>query len=113
MSTILILYFTLYRELCRKVCGWVSQIIDDSDEHEDRSVSEFDDDIGQDLLALISECEMIDGFERASALALFHGNIALAVQVCSHLFKKKLLFIYIKLFSIYRFWKSILSRTPL
>ena len=26
---------------------------------------------------------MIDGFERASALALFHGNIALAVQVNS------------------------------
>ena len=82
------------REIARALCGWAGRVAyddgkvagadNDFSTNEGDQVSLFngdnsfdaDDvvDYNNDLEALVEECEHLDGFERATALALFHGN---------------------------------------
>jgi len=73
--------------MARKICGWISQINDvaeggpDEDDADDITAEIEADEFEQELSALVAECEMIDSFERACAIALFHGNVSMAVKV--------------------------------
>lgn len=87
------------RSSARTVCGWTdtwvpstrepTKAADDDDDGDDgASASTYNGD--QDTLqevevseleCIIEECENLDSFERAAAIALWHGNIELAVEV--------------------------------
>lgn len=85
----MIQYRSRGREIARALCGWAGRVVcgnnqlngknlDTSDQislfNGDNSFNTEGIDYNNDLNALIHECENLDGFERATALALFHGR---------------------------------------
>jgi hypothetical protein len=77
------------RSTARLVCGWAaegwksdkndsknSNFNDDDDDDDDENSTGFDD-----FVDIVEECESLYGFERASTLALWHGDVSLAVLV--------------------------------
>eukprot|EP01038_Epipyxis_sp_PR26KG_P010983 gene10983-14753_t len=84
-------YNSKERILCKNMCGWTTCMyanrktsfppnvatVTFADDHEN-DLPNFDEAI---LDVIVDECEVNDGFERAAALALWHGSIDLAVRV--------------------------------
>lgn len=82
------MYTTDYRESARLVCGWSKVWSPPEFETKASSMKPSDEDTSVeedfsnlDLEALVEECESLDYFERAAAIAVWHGNIDLAVDV--------------------------------
>ena len=81
------------REIARRLCGWCGRIARSAGDKFLASSSENggflqtsevwinDEDYLEDLDAFTEECELLDGFERAAAVALLHGNVDKAIQI--------------------------------
>lgn len=82
----MIQYRSRGREIARALCGWAGRVVcgnghlgvKEGDQislfSSDNSFDSNSIDYNNDLSALINEYENLDGFERATALALFHGE---------------------------------------
>ena len=88
------LYSSEGRSLARIVCGW-SREASLSSSHKTSEETDSDEDTGGNdeseeedefsdigtVFNIVDECESLDSFERAAALAIWHGDIELAVKV--------------------------------
>ena len=80
-------YTSDYRDSARLVCGWSNAWTpptprgasgDNRNNNNPDEDEEYDD---MELEAVVEECEDLDSFERAAALAVWHGHLELAVTV--------------------------------
>ncbi len=66
-------YSSTCRDSVRVVCGWTSI-------YDERLATKSNEDISG-LETIVEECEVLDSFERAAALAIWHGDIDLGINV--------------------------------
>lgn len=74
------IYCSEKREVSKKVCGWIKVFgLKNIEPHKDSQEEDGADDI--DLLEVIVDELYLDSFERAAAIALWHGRLDLSVNV--------------------------------
>eukprot|EP01034_Spumella_vulgaris_P032605 gene32605-40233_t len=72
-------YLSKSRFLCKKICGWIGVLGLEKGALRSTDGGEDEEEDEGLLEVIVSEC--LDGFERAAAMALWHGDINLAVHV--------------------------------